>query len=68
MKKILPNLEEFRLNGTPYPVVDPSTLPVDVLAELDRYMRGRTVSHPIYIYIQDWVGFCSAVERGDISI
>ncbi|MEZ9789455.1 hypothetical protein [Vibrio breoganii] len=68
MKKILPSLEEFILNGTPHPVVDPSTLPVDVLAALDRYMRGRTVSHPVYIYIQDWVGFCGAVERGDISI
>ncbi|MEZ8580599.1 hypothetical protein AB6D24_12235 [Vibrio splendidus] len=68
MKKILPNLEEFRLNGTSYPVVDPSTLPVDILAALDGYMRGRTVSHPVYIYMQDWVGFCGAVERGDISI
>ncbi|MEZ9067384.1 hypothetical protein [Vibrio atlanticus] len=68
MKKILPSLKEFRLNSTPHPLVDPSTLPVDVLVALDRYMRGRTVSHPIYIYIQDLVGFCSAVERDDISI
>ena len=68
MKKILPSLEEFRFNGTPYPTINPSTLPVDVLAALDRYMRGRTVSHPVYIYIQDLVGFCSAVERDDISI
>ncbi|MEZ9016262.1 hypothetical protein AB6E79_05055 [Vibrio lentus] len=67
-KKTPPNLKAFRFNGIPFLVVDPSTLPVDALAALDRYMRGKTVSHPIYIYIQDWVEFCGAVERGDITI
>lgn len=68
MKKTPPNLKAFRFNGIPCLVVDPSTLPVDALAALDRYMRGKTVSHPIYIYIQDWDEFCGAVERGDITI
>ncbi|OED66768.1 hypothetical protein A165_06145 [Vibrio tasmaniensis ZS-17] len=68
MKKILPNLEEFIFNRSPYSLIDPSTLPIDILEALDKYMRGKTSSHPVYIYTQDWVGFCSAVERGDITI
>ncbi|MEZ8151226.1 hypothetical protein ACED23_09105 [Vibrio splendidus] len=68
MKKILPNLETFRIDGSPFPVVDPSQLPVDTLSALDKFMCGKTASHPIYIYIQDWDEFCSAVVRGDITI
>ncbi|PMN92791.1 hypothetical protein BCT16_07180 [Vibrio sp. 10N.222.54.B6] len=66
--KNLPQLKEFRLVGSTFPVVDPTDLPQDVLAALDKYMIGKTVSHPIYIYVQDWIEFCGAVERGNIHI
>ncbi|MEZ8365410.1 hypothetical protein AB6C96_09655 [Vibrio cyclitrophicus] len=64
----LPELEEFKLDDSPFPVVDPTNLPAKLLAALDRYMAGKTVSHPVYIYVQDWVEFCGAVERGNIQI
>lgn len=64
----LPELELFYVEGSPFPVVDPTTLPPQINRELDRFMIGRTVSHPIYIYVQDWQSFCSAVRRGLITI
>ncbi|WP_264877868.1 hypothetical protein [Vibrio agarivorans] len=64
----VPTLKEFRISESPFPVVDPSTLPDNIVAALDIFMMGRTVSHPIYIYKQDWQEFCGAVERNDIKI
>ncbi|MFA0440181.1 hypothetical protein AB4560_09675 [Vibrio sp. 10N.222.51.C12] len=64
----IPKLKEFKMEGVPFLLVDPSTLPSGIMAELDKFMRGKTVSHPIYIYTQDWQEFCGAVERGDIKI
>ncbi|MEZ9561383.1 hypothetical protein AB4245_15490 [Vibrio splendidus] len=67
MKK-LPELKEFKLDDSPFIVVDPTSLPLDLLAALDKFMGGKTVSHAVYIYVQDWVEFCGAVERGSIQI
>ncbi|MEZ9527467.1 hypothetical protein AB4148_00695 [Vibrio sp. 10N.286.51.F4] len=68
MMKQLPTLQEFRITESPFPVVDPSTLSDNIMMALDTFMMGKTASHPIYIYIQDWQEFCGAVERGDIKI
>ncbi len=64
----IPKLEAFRLEGIPYPVVDPSTLPVELLDALNKYMVGKTICHFIYIYLEDWQDFCCAVEREDIEL
>ncbi|CAK1825070.1 conserved hypothetical protein [Vibrio crassostreae] len=66
--KNLPALKEFKLDDSPFPVVDPTNLPQNLLAALDRFMAGKTVSHSVYIYVQDWVEFRGAVERGNIQI
>ncbi|GMQ45050.1 hypothetical protein [Vibrio sp. 10N] len=68
MKVPLPDLVPFELQGSPFPVVDPSELPLNINRALDRFMIGKTISHPIYIYSQDWLEFCSAVEQGYIKI
>lgn len=65
---VLPELRAFELHGTPFPVVDPAELPPNINEALDRFMRGKTVSHPIYIYMHDWLEFRSAVRRGHITI
>lgn len=64
----LPELQTFRIERSPYPLVDPSTLPAKILMAVDEFMKGKTVCHPVYIYVQDWQEFCCAVERGDIEI
>lgn len=64
----IPTLDEFKMEGVTFLLVDPSTLPDNIMMALDTFMMGRTVSHPIYIYIQDWQEFCGAVECGDIKI
>ena len=64
----IPKLEEFKMEGMPFLLVNPSTLPNSIMAALDKFMIGKTVSHPTYIYTQDWAEFCGAVERGDIKI
>ncbi|EAP93717.1 hypothetical protein [Vibrio splendidus] len=66
--KNLPVLKEFKLDDSPFPVVDPTNLPPDLLAALDKFMFGKTVSHSVYIYVQDWVEFRGAVGRGNIQI
>ncbi|CDT52383.1 hypothetical protein BCU19_14880 [Vibrio cyclitrophicus] len=63
----LPELELFNIKGSPFLVVDPSVLPAEVMAKLDEFMIGKTVSHAVFIYEQDWNEFCHAVERGDIK-
>ncbi|MFS1473549.1 hypothetical protein BCU45_002950 [Vibrio lentus] len=65
--KTIPKLEALRLEGIPYPVVDPSALPAELLQALNKYMVGKTVCHSIYIYIEDWEDFCCAIEREDID-
>ena len=55
MKKTPPNLKAFRFNGIPFLVVDPSTLPVDALAALNRYMHGKTVK-PSHLYLHTGLG------------
>lgn len=64
----LPNLEPFRLDGSPFLVVDPTGVDTEILGALDRFMIGKTCCHPVYIYVQDWDEFCAAVERDDITI
>lgn len=66
--KELPVLTPFDLDGSPFPVVDPTELPSNVIEALDKFMIGKTASHPVYIYIQDWREFCGAVRRGHITI
>ncbi len=63
-----PKLKEFKLDDSPFLVVDPTSLPPDLLAALDNFMAGKTVSHAVYIYVQDWVEFRGAVQRGSIQI
>ncbi|MEZ9450236.1 hypothetical protein AB4184_22680 [Vibrio splendidus] len=68
MNITLPDLEPFKLSGSPFLVVDPSSLDDVITMALDRFMIGKTCSHPVYIYVQDWDEFCAAVERDDITI
>jgi hypothetical protein len=65
---VMPALTPFELVGSPFPVVDPSELPDNINRALDRFMLGKTVSHPVYIYEQDWLEFCGAVQRGHVAI
>lgn len=64
----LPELTPFELEGSPFPVVNPTVLPDNINLALDEFMQGKTASHPTYIYIQDWQEFCAAVEHGYITI
>lgn len=64
----MPELTPFELAGSPFPVVDPTELPDNINQALDEFMQGKTASHPVYIYIQDWQEFCAAVKHGYITI
>ncbi len=64
----LPNLEEFRMVGVAFPLVDPSELPPKWERVFDEFMRGQSVPHPVYVYAHDWNSFCVRVKQGDIKI
>ena len=64
----LPLLEEFDLPGAAFKVVDPSSLPENLLTAFDAFMRGSSVPHRVYVYSHDYSRFCMLVKKGHIII
>lgn len=65
---ILPTLEEFELPGAVFKVVDPSSLPGNVLKAFNEFMTGASVPHRVYVYSHDYSRFCMLVKRGSIIV
>jgi len=65
---VLPEVTCVKDTEFVFPVIDPSTLPIEIRKAFNDFMAGQSAPHFLYVYEQDYIRFKKLVGNGHITI